>query len=167
MKAIFDLFWQICLMRRSPAQVPTYGWFVTAVLVANLLCSVVISVVLVGSPDLLQIVTAIIVGQSTTALLVFGALALNDLAGRFVTTITAIFGCDLIITVCIGVIMPVSAVIGDMAVFLAQILFLVWSVAVAGFILHRALDTSLPIGIGAGLLISLSSAAVSQLAITS
>ncbi len=165
MKPIFNLFWQICLMRRSPAQVPTYGWFVIAVVVANLVCSVIISTLLDGGLDPLRLTTAIVVAQSTTAMLVFGALALNDLTSRFVTTVTAIFGCDLIITACVGMVMPVSAVLGEMALLLTQILFVVWSIAVTGFILHRALDTSLPIGIGAGLLISLSSAAASQMAI--
>ena len=43
MKAILSLFWQICLLRASPAYVPTYGWFVAIVVLANPVCSMLIS----------------------------------------------------------------------------------------------------------------------------
>lgn len=165
MKALLTLFWQICLLRQSPAYVPTHTWFVVLVVVANLTCSTLISIGLDPALDGLRTATSIIVGQTTTAALVLLALTLKDLGGRFLATITAIFGCDLLITACFGVIMPLGALWGTTATTLALLLFLIWSVAVAGFILHQALEVQMPIGIGAAMLITLMSVTVGQLAI--
>jgi hypothetical protein len=57
------------------------------------------------------------------------------------------------------------SLLGPAAATPAFLLLLVWSVAVAGFILHRALEVRLPIGIGLGIGMSLISVAVSQLAV--
>lgn len=165
MKTIFDLFWQICLLRRSPAYVPTYGWFVALVLVANLLSSTLVSLGFETEATLLQSLNAIIVGQTTTAALVLMALSIRNRAKRFVTTITAMFGCDLIITACFGLVLPLASQLGGMAVSLVFLAFLIWSVAVAGYILHRALDVQLAIGVAVAMGISLVSVMFSQLAV--
>ena len=165
MKPIFDLFWQICLMRQSPAYVPSDGWFVGLVVVANLLASTIISLALDPDFSLLDTLTSIIVNQAVTAALVLLALSLRNFGNRFITTITAIFGCDLIITACFSLLIPVSGLLGEAAVRLAMLMFLIWSVAVAGFIMHRALQIQLAIGIGVAMGISLMSVTFSQLAI--
>lgn len=165
MKPILNLFWQICLLRQSPAYVPTYGWFVVLVVAANLACSTMVSAGLDPGFGLLRTVTVIIVGQTTTAALVMLALALKDLGARFLTTITAIFGCDLLITACFGLVVPLSALFGETVISVAGIGFLVWSVAVAGFILHRALQTQLALGIGVAMGISLMSATLGRVAV--
>jgi hypothetical protein len=165
MKPIFDLFWQICLLRQSPAYVPTYGWFVAAVVLANVVCSTLVSVSVDTGIDLSSTLTSILVGQSTTAVLVMLALMFKNLGQRFVTTITAIFGCDLLITACFALVLPLSALLGEAAVSLALVAFLVWSVAVAGFILHRALQAPLAMGIGVAMGISLMSVTLGRVAI--
>lgn len=166
MKPIVNLFWQICLLRQSPARVPTQGWFVVLMVVANLLCSTLISVTLDSELDVLTTVASITVGQAVTAALVLLALAFKDLAARFVTTITAILGCDLLITACFSLALPLlGALLGESGTNIALVLFLVWSVAVAGFILHRALEAPLPVGIGVAMGISLMSVTVSQVAV--
>ncbi len=165
MKTIINLFWQICLLRQSPAHVPAQGPFVALVVGANLLCSVLVSVALDDNLDVLRVTTSIIVGQTATAVLVLLALTLKNFGNRFVTTITAIFGCDLIITACFGLVLPLASLWGGAVVNIALVAFLVWSVAVAGFILHRALEVQLAIGIGVAMAISLMSVTFGQLAI--
>ena len=165
MKPIFNLFWQICLLRQSPAHVPTHGWFVVLVVLANLLCSVLISATLDSELALLRAITAIVVGQTTTAALIYLALALNNRGTRFLTTLTAIFGCDLIMTACYALVMPLSGLWGETAGLVALGAYVVWSVAVAGFILHRALDAPLAVGIGVAMAIALMSGTMGQLAI--
>ena len=164
MKPIFNLFWQICLLRQSPAYVPTYGWFVTLVVVANVACSTLVSLGLSDEIDPVQTLTAVLVGQSTTAALIMLALSFKNLGQRFVTTITAVLGCDLLITGCLALVLPVVRLFGNAAVNLALLAFMIWSVAVAGFILHRALQTELPIGIGVAMGISLMSVIMGQVA---
>ncbi|MEQ8857185.1 MAG: hypothetical protein RIC56_00925 [Pseudomonadales bacterium] len=165
MKAIINLFWQICLLRQSPAHVPASGPFVALVVGANLLCSVLVSVGLDEDLDVLRTATSIIVGQTATAALVLLALTLKNLGARFVTTVTAIFGCDLIITACFAVMLPLASLWGSAVISIALIAFLVWSVAVAGFILHRAMEVQFAIGIGVAMAISLMSVTFGQLAI--
>lgn len=164
MKPILNLFWQICLLRQSPAYVPTYGWFVTLVVVANAACSTIVSLGLADDIDPVQTLTAVLVGLSTTAALIMLTLSFKNLGQRFVTTITAVFGCDLLITACLALLLPVLGLIGDGAITLALLAFLIWSVAVTGFILHRALQTQLPIGIGVAMGISLMSVIMGQVA---
>jgi hypothetical protein len=165
MKPILNLFWQICLLRQSPAYVPTESWFVLVVVVANVVCSALVSASLDTGFDLISTLTSILVGQTTTAALVMLALMFKNLGQRFVTTITAIFGCDLLITACFALILPVTSLIGDAAVNLALLAFLIWSVAVAGFILHRALQTQLAVGIGVAMGISLMSVTLGSVAV--
>jgi hypothetical protein len=164
MKTIFDLFWQLCLLRRSPAYVPTYGWFVALVLIANLTSSALVTLGFGSDQSFLESLNNIIVGQTTTAALVFLALSLRSVSARFVTTITAMFGCDLIITAAFGLVLPLASQLGPMAVSLVFLAFLIWSVAVAGYILHRALDVQLAIGVGVAMGISLVSVMISQVA---
>lgn len=165
MKTIFDLFWQICLLRQSPAYVPTFGWFVAVVLITNVISSTVVSVGFDAEVSILEALTSVIVGQTTTALLVLLALSMRNLGPRFVTTITALFGCDLIITACFGLVLPMATQLGQMAVSLVFVAFLIWSIAVAGYIMHRALDVQLAIGVGVAMGMSLLSVMFSQLAI--
>jgi hypothetical protein len=164
MKPIFTLFLQICLLRQSPAYVPTYTWFVVLVVAANLLLSTFISLGMDENLDALRTATSIIVGQTTTAALVWLALTLQNVGERFVTTVTAIFGCDLLITVSFGLVMPLSMLWGTAVTTLILLVFLIWSVAVVGFILHRALEIPMPIGIGVAMLITLMSVTLGQLA---
>jgi len=165
MKSIINLFWGICLLRQSPALVPAQGRFVLLVVAANLLTSLVVSLSSAGSPGFLPTATGIIVGQAVTASLVWLLLGTRNLGDRFATTIAALFGCDLVITASFGLVLPLFTLFGAPAATVAFLAFLVWSVAVTGFILHRALDVRLAIGIGLALGMSLISVTVSQIAV--
>lgn len=165
MKTIFTLFWQICLLRQSPAYVPTYGWFVAVVVIANVVSSTLVATAFDNDTNVMRALTSIIVGQTTTAVAALLILSMRNVAARFVTTITALFGCDLIITACAGLLLPIATQLGTMAVSLVFLAFLIWSVAVAGYIMHRALDVQLAIGVGVAMGMSLMSVMFSQLAI--
>lgn len=164
MKAVLQLFWQICRLKQSPEYVPTQPWFVLLVIAANLICSVAVSLSAESTPGLLTTVNSIVVGQTTTAALVWIALNLRDLGARFLATITALFGCDLIITAVFALILPLTLITPNLAPLLF-LLFVAWSVSVAGFILHRALQVPLALGIVVALGMSVLSLALSQLAI--
>ena len=164
MKAVLQLFWQICRLKQSPEYVPTQTWFVLLVIAANLICSVAVSLSAEGAPNLLTTINSIVVGQTTTAALVWVALNLRDLGNRFLATITALFGCDLIITAAFALVLPLT-LMAPAAAPLLFLLFVAWSVSVAGFILHRALQVPFVLGIVVALGMSVLSLALSQLAI--
>lgn len=165
MKSIINLFWGICLLRQSPAAVPGQAAFVACVICLNLLVSVVVSLSFEGNPGFMITLTGIVVNQAVTAGLVRIVLGARNLAARFSTTLAALFGCDTLITACFGLTLPLLNLLGPSAAAFAFLAFLVWSVAVVGFILHRALDVGLPIGIGLALGMSLLSVTVSQIAV--
>ncbi|MGD8417214.1 MAG: hypothetical protein PVH91_09170 [Pseudomonadales bacterium] len=147
MKTVFQMFWRICLLRQSPAYVPTESWFVAVVIAANLLVSIVVSSSIGGAGDVLTVATRIVVGQAVYASLVWLATYLREFPGRFAGTVTALFGCDLIITAAFGVLMPMARALGDLAMNLLSLGFMIWSLAVAGFILAQALSVRMGIGI--------------------
>jgi hypothetical protein len=165
MKSIINLFWGICLLRASPAAVPGESAFVAAVVAANLLTSVAVSFVLAQEAEFLRTFTGIVVGQAITASLVWLILASRDLGARYSTAVAAWFGCDIVITCCFGIVLPILGLLGPAMVALASLVLMVWSVTVSGFILHRAADVALPIGIGLALGMSLISVTGSQLAV--
>ena len=177
MKPIILLFWQICRLKQGPEYVPTQTWFVSLVIVANLLCSLLVSGVInvtFAEPDpangaqqglsLLSTATGIVVGQTTTAALTWLALQLREFADRFFATITALFGCDLLITACFGGQLPLLSLI-PAARSLVFLLMLIWSISVMGFILHRALQVQLSIGILVAIGISIMGVAMSEVAV--
>ncbi len=167
MKTVLNLFWQLCLLRQSPEYVPTQSWFIAAIVLGNLITSALLAIAGNVEQPVLSVVTSVVVGQATTAGLVGLALFLREHPERLLATITAIFGCDLIITACFGVLMPLTSSLADTALSITYLAFLVWSITVTGFILHRALSTNLPIGITVAMGILVLSVATSQVAIGS
>lgn len=147
MKAVLQMFWQICLLRQSPALVPAESWFVTTVVVANLLVSMVVSIAIDQTMEPITIITRVVVGQATYASLVWLATWLRQFPGRFATTLTALFGCDLIITAAFGVLQPLAGAFGEQALSVLSLGFMIWSLAVAGFILCKALNVRMGIGV--------------------
>jgi len=165
MKSIINLFWGICLLRQSPAAVPGEGLFVGFVIGANLLVSLSASLALGGGRGFMVTLTGILVSQAVTASLVWLLLGARNLRVRFTTTLAALFGCDTLVTACFGLALPLLTLLGPAFASFAFLAFLLWSVAIAGFILHRALEVRLAIGIGLALGMSLLSVTVSQIAV--
>ena len=165
MKTVLNLFWQLCLLRHSPEFVPTQGWFIATIVAGNLLATVLLSFALGIEQPILSTVTSAVVTQATIAGLVWLALFLREHPERLLATITAVFGCDLIISACFGAIIPLTTVLPEISLNIANLTYLVWSVAVTGFILHRALKVNMAIGITVALGIMVLSVATSQVAI--
>ncbi len=165
MKAVFQVFWHICLLRQSPEYVPTRAWFIFSVITANVICEVLVSLTVNAELDVLRGVTSSVVYMTTTAALVWLTLQLRTHVERFPATITALFGCDLIITASFAVLRPMADLLNPDAVNTLSVLFLFWSLAVAGFIMQRALNTYYILGIGVAVGITIMSYALSQLSI--
>jgi hypothetical protein len=68
-------------------------------------------------------------------------------------------------TVCFGLVSALLPAMGPSGVLVALTLFLLWSVAVMGFILHHALNVRFGIGVGLALATSLLSTTLGQLAL--
>lgn len=147
MKTVLQMFWRMCLFRQSPAHVPTQSWFVITVVLANLATSVIVSLSVDQETSTLGIVTRVVVGQATHAGLVWLATYLREFPNRFPGTLTALFGCDLIITAAFGLLVPMLLGFPGAVLGFTSLAFMVWSLAVAGFILSKALNIHLGIGV--------------------
>lgn len=147
MKSMFLLFWQISLLRESPASVPTYGWFVALVLVANIVTSLTLSVLLDDTVTALQIITHIVISLTMVASLTWLALSLRERGNRFVATFTAWIGCDLVMTLLFAAILPVAQAMGAMMLQFLRLFFFVWYAAAYGSIFKHALDIPLPLAV--------------------
>jgi len=165
MKSIVALFWGICLLRQSPAAVPGAGAFLLWVFAINISTSTLVSIAIGADRPLLDIAGNIIIGQTLTAMLVKVMLDAKRLGDRLTTTLAALFGCDIVITACFGLLAPFFNLFGASGALFGFSLFLAWSIAVMGFILHRALAISIGIGLGLALATSLIGVTVSQLAL--
>jgi uncharacterized membrane protein YfbV (UPF0208 family) len=147
MRAVLGLFWQICTLRNTAAAVPGASWFLGTVVVLNCVVSLILSLVYNAEVGWQQALTTIVVGQATVAALVWTALSLRGFLPRFPSTITALFGCDLVITALFGALLPIAGLLGPEAIRLLPPLLLIWSVAVYGYILHQALELPMFAGV--------------------
>jgi hypothetical protein len=148
MRSLFLVFANICLLRRGPELVPTQSWFVLTVAVADLLTSFVVSNQLSGTLTPVALATSLIVTMATTAAITWIALYLRGLDVRFPATITAIFGCDLLFTVVVAVMATAIGGVGSSNIATGLVAAVgIWSIAVNGFILHRAIEVNVMLGV--------------------
>ena len=92
-------------------------------------------------------------------------LYLREMSSRFPTTLTALFGCDLMITLCFGALLPVVSALGAPGSSFIFLGFWIWSVAVAGLIVHRAMNVTMSIGILIAICMMILSVATSEVAV--
>jgi len=147
MKPILAVFWNICLLRRGPELVPTHPMFVGGVLVADMLVSFFVGLQFGDTLTPMQVATRVIVSMATTAAAAWMMLSMRDVIARYPATITALFGCDLLFTLLSAILVPLAS--SDATALKAGIidLIVIWSIAVNGFILHRAMNVTVFIGI--------------------
>jgi hypothetical protein len=148
MRSLFLVFANICLLRGGPERVPTLPWFVAAVVVANFLTSYFVSNHLANALPPLALATSLSVTLATTAAISWLVLYLRGFEDRYAATITAIFGCDLFFTAIIGVVATAAGGVGANQVSTGLVAAIsMWSIAVNGFILHRAAAVGVVVGI--------------------
>lgn len=142
LRALFDPFIRICLLRQGPQDLPTSGILLAITLTAHTVMSILLSGVSLSAGR------ALVSGVVDTILLVVltGALLIAQRRNaRVFQTVTALAGTGAIITL---VALPVSVWLhgadraaGEGGFALLLLLFLtVWSLAVAGHIFRHALS---------------------------
>lgn len=145
MKQLFNIFFDICLLRAGPQDVPVSRYLLPFILVLHVLIGVILG--LVSYPA----VTAMAYGVTNTfvmILFVHGVLVLKKLPARFTQTLSATAGTDVLIGV---VAWPVSHWMvtardsgGDVgAPVLLWLLLVLWSLTVVAHILRNALSVPL------------------------
>lgn len=147
---LIRLFYDICLLRKGPQDVPASMLLLGLVVAANLGLGLVLS-----WPDLGWVESLL---QSTTGALVLGgflwaALMLSGKAPRFLQTAIAAFGCDTFVSAIAFPLLAWSQIDPDMkgAVGLPLMVLMLWQISVIGHILRHALSVPLVAGLGLAL----------------
>ena len=153
---IIHFFWQICIFKKGPEQVPTAPVFVAVVITAYLLVSVLASLFEPALDG--NIIKAILVVLVSTAvqLSIFTLLLLyKNMFSRVKETLLALLGSDTLLTLIGIAILAVHDFLngnlesGEPAIQVSRFALtalVVWSLAVTGFILHKATNTGLFLG---------------------
>ena len=140
------LFWNICLMRESPARVPANSAFVLTLLVLRFLLVLIIANLLAFSQrSSISILTEDLVSTVVAMLLIWGALHARALGQRFLQTLGAYVGMEIVIYLLMGAVLAIAGSM-DAAPQLLVMLITVWQFAIFAFIMHHAMN--IPLGLG-------------------
>ena len=146
---LFKVFFDICLLRRKPQELPGSVELLTVSAVAYLLISSILMLVS-ASPG--QALVSSLFELVLVALITFVILQLNHHPERLLQTLTAIFGTGCIISllalplVYSGLLSQPGSLLQAAAV-LFYLALLFWNIVVMGHILRHALATTLGFGI--------------------
>ena len=162
MTAVFQLFWNLCLLRLGPERMPTLGAFVVFVVAANFFVSALVGL---SGPFTDRPAAALALPVMHAAVLGAGTwlvLLAKGLHARFTRTFTALMGADAFITLLSW---PIALLIEpgtepraiDLVMTLAQFALFFWWIAVAGFVFARALEISRSQGIAVAAFVVLTS----------
>ena len=152
MAALVTLFWNICILRVGPESVPARVWFAVVLLIADLAVALLyhrLTYSAAPDPDALTALEAF--GVSLVSIAIIAAitrsiLSFRKLDERFLATLTALIGTDLIISVLIVIASQLSMLVG-LPPGIGSSILVIWGTVVWGFIYHRAFNTTLAIGI--------------------
>ena len=142
MAAVLNLFWNLCLLRVGPADVPPYTWFVVAVVVADIALSTFVGTML-GGGSAGQALALAVVSMAAVAAFTWGGLRLTGQSGRFPATLAALAGSDVLLSLVPAALAPFQAL---QPLFVIAV-FQLWLIVVWGSIYRQAFDTSLAFGI--------------------
>ena len=166
MKSIFQLFWRICLFRDGPETIPASNVLLLLTLFANAALNIVVQLAWGGeNVTALRAFTIAIVSLAGTGGLVWFVMMLMSLTTRLPQTLTAIFGVEVILTSLSALLLLSSDALGTSVTRFVITMLTLWSLAVYGFIFHRALNIHIGFGFGMALFVVIFSMAITQTAL--
>ena len=163
MLSILSLYLRIIQLKAGPEDVPASGLLLLIITAANVLTSLALSLTL-GTASMGAVTTTILSNLAVQAFIIYGLLALMGKSNRLTQTLSAFFGCDLLLNALVGL------GIGTMHLFEYDVLtplalaIVLWSTVVYGFIFHRALEVHIAVGIGLAFVLTLLAVSTGQLA---
>lgn len=164
MNSILTLFWNIATFRAGPETVPANRFLLVSVVVIDALISLVAQIFL-NSTTPLKAATAVTINLATIMLLVYMLLSLLNLTPRYVQTVGALIGTDILLTIIsvAGLLLAMQA--GELLSSIVSVATLFWTLAVFGFIFHKSMNMHIGLGIALAFFSVVLSFAISQAAI--
>lgn len=126
---------------------PSVPVFAAILACANVITSLLIRRALDADASMSATLSLVMVSIATQACLVYLALWLRGVPNRFVPTFAALLACDLTLTVFAGIGLLVFGDPQSLGNQLVSIGYLIWSLAVSGWILHHALNAPFFVGL--------------------
>ena len=149
MSALINIFFEICLLKKGPQDVPASRFLFQLVLLAYVSLNAIMLMLL--EDDFVYSLVAIVVDLFLVVGLIKLVLIFANMPDRFLKTISAVLGTTIVMS--IGMMMAQvwydsveSEAAKEFPGFLALVIF-GWNIVVIGHILKNALDTFLSIGI--------------------
>lgn len=146
MKSLFDLFWQICLFRRGPADVP-YAPVLPVLLAVALLVLSALLILMLDPGFLMAKLAGTGVALTLWFALVMLILTFKKQQSRFVQTMTACLGSDLIISLMSIPVQLLSLKVSAQSAFgslvwLAMLILIIWDILIKARIYSAAMNLS-------------------------
>ncbi len=164
MQSLFSIFWRITSLQAGPETVPASSNLLALVTISNIIVSLAISLAL-GDKAFFTVAATIVINLAALSLIMAGLLATVWKSARRSQTLTAYFGCDLLLNVFVAIAISLSKLAGVDLLNNIALIILVWSVAVFGFILSRALEVHMILGSVLALVLIILTFSISQIAI--
>jgi hypothetical protein len=151
MLQFLSFFWQICLLRTSPERAPVSKGFIGFILVVYVTSSTLLVTISSSGGPITNAVQLVILGIVVQMTCVWLLLLFKRVGYRFRATLVAFLGTNsLLVISTIPLSLSLSFIDNQtMIVFIKAIywILIVWWLAVAGFILHKAINVNLMLGI--------------------
>ncbi|PTQ89971.1 hypothetical protein [Agitococcus lubricus] len=147
MQPLLTLFWQVLSFRLGPEDVPYHRALLLLLLAINL--TVTAGGQYLSHPnDASRAVLLPIIALSVECMVLALLLQFKQLTARFVQSITAIVGCDTLLTIASLPLLVLSVVLPAKSPLLAflgliEVVILGWSLGLRAFVYHRALNIGL------------------------
>lgn len=164
MNSIFSLFWNIATFRTGPDAVPPNRFLLIGVVVVDALISLLAQIFLNATTPL-KAATAVTINLATLMVLVYMLLSLLNLTPRFVQTVGALIGTDILLTIISVAGLLLAMQVGELLSSIVSVATLFWTLAVFGFIFHKAMNMHIGLGIALAFFSVVLSFAISQAAI--
>ncbi len=147
---LLHYFFGLCLMRRTPQELPPSLPLLTALIVAGLALGMPLSRDYFGNWS--SAIGASLLETVVTLVLYAVPLWLAGHPGRYLQTVTALFGVGLLVTLVLLLLRLLAAFVGDPnSLVLPQLVLVGWAHAAFGHVWRHALGISLFLGIGLAL----------------
>lgn len=146
MFALIRFFVGLCLLRRTPQELPASHWLFAVLLAASVVAGWLGTVKIFG--DAMLALQANLIDAGLVLLLLRGTLQLAGHPARFLQTGTAFFGVSALFS---AALVAAESLIGlldlELLMALAQLIALAWIHVVLGHVLRHAIDKDLWVGI--------------------
>lgn len=141
MKALWTLFWSVCLMRRAPDELP-YSLPLLAVAAMLTLALGITTQFLAGGAPAVAAVTTVLLAAVFDVLVLWALLAFKRQELLYVQALTALFGADFVLGLFAIPLVLLGRLLGESplvaVVVFGQMLLVGWNLGVRGFIYHRS-----------------------------